>query len=100
MSRTLLVESDIKNPGHLRPGSLVQAEIVVTSKLRGREGVLVIFVPVSFMSSISGRFLFQFGLTSSVAILVSLLVSFTLTPMMSARLPRGIFHCRGSSARH
>jgi RND family efflux transporter MFP subunit len=31
-SRTLLVESDIKNPGHLRPGSLVQAQIVVTSK--------------------------------------------------------------------
>jgi RND family efflux transporter MFP subunit len=31
-SRTLLVESDIKNPGHLRPGSLVRAQIVVTSK--------------------------------------------------------------------
>ncbi len=51
--------------------------------------LVVIFVPVSFMSSISGRFLFQFGLTSTVAILVSLLVSFTLTPMMSARLLRG-----------
>ncbi|XXT23347.1 efflux RND transporter periplasmic adaptor subunit [Sorangium sp. So ce429] len=31
-SRTLLVESDIKNPGHLRPGSLVSAQIVVSSK--------------------------------------------------------------------
>jgi HAE1 family hydrophobic/amphiphilic exporter-1 len=51
--------------------------------------LVVIFVPVSFMSSISGRFLFQFGITSTVAILVSLLVSFTLTPMMSARLLRG-----------
>jgi HAE1 family hydrophobic/amphiphilic exporter-1 len=49
---------------------------------------VVIFVPVSFMSSISGRFLYQFGLTSAVAVLVSLLVSFTLTPMMSARLLR------------
>jgi HAE1 family hydrophobic/amphiphilic exporter-1 len=48
--------------------------------------LVVIFVPVSFMSSISGRFLYQFGLTAAVAILVSLLVSFTLTPMMSARL--------------
>jgi HAE1 family hydrophobic/amphiphilic exporter-1 len=46
----------------------------------------VIFIPVSFMSSISGRFLYQFGLTAAVAIMVSLLVSFTLTPMMSARL--------------
>jgi HAE1 family hydrophobic/amphiphilic exporter-1 len=50
--------------------------------------LVIIFVPVSFMSSISGRFLYQFGLTASVAVLVSLLVSFTLTPMMSARLLR------------
>lgn len=50
--------------------------------------LVVIFVPVSFMSSVSGRFLYQFGITSAVAILVSLLVSFTLTPMMSARLLR------------
>ena len=50
--------------------------------------LVVIFLPVSFMSSISGRFLYQFGLTASVAIMVSLLVSFTLTPMMSARLLR------------
>ena len=50
--------------------------------------LVVIFVPVSFMSSISGRFLFQFGITAAVAVMVSLLVSFTLTPMMCARLLR------------
>ena len=50
--------------------------------------LVVIFVPVAFMSSISGRFLFQFGITSAVAVLVSLLVSFTLTPTMSARMLR------------
>jgi hydrophobic/amphiphilic exporter-1 (mainly G- bacteria), HAE1 family len=50
--------------------------------------LVVIFVPVSFMSSISGRFLFQFGITAAAAVMVSLLVSFTLTPMMSARLLR------------
>jgi len=48
--------------------------------------LVVIFIPVSFMSSISGRFLYQFGITAAVAVLVSLLVSFTLTPMMSARM--------------
>ena len=48
--------------------------------------LVVIFVPVSFMSSIAGRYLFQFGLTAAVAVLVSLLVSFTLTPMMTARM--------------
>jgi HAE1 family hydrophobic/amphiphilic exporter-1 len=56
--------------------------------------LVVIFVPVSFMSSISGRFLFQFGITAAVAVLVSLLVSFTLTPMMSARL----LHSRAGGA--
>ena len=50
--------------------------------------LVVIFLPVSFMSSISGRFLYQFGFTAAVAIMISLLVSFTLTPMMSARLLR------------
>jgi HAE1 family hydrophobic/amphiphilic exporter-1 len=50
--------------------------------------LVVIFIPVSFMSSISGKFLYQFGFTASVAILASLLVSFTLTPMMSARMFR------------
>jgi HAE1 family hydrophobic/amphiphilic exporter-1 len=48
--------------------------------------LVVIFIPVSFMSSISGRFLYQFGITAAVAVLVSLLVSFTLTPMMSSRM--------------
>jgi HAE1 family hydrophobic/amphiphilic exporter-1 len=50
--------------------------------------LVIIFVPVSFMSSVSGRFLYQFGLTAAVSVLVSLLVSFTLTPMMSARMLR------------
>jgi HAE1 family hydrophobic/amphiphilic exporter-1 len=50
--------------------------------------LVVIFIPVSFMSSISGRFLYQFGITAAVAVMVSLLVSFTLTLMMSARLLR------------
>lgn len=48
--------------------------------------LVVIFVPVSFMSSISGRFLYQFGVTAAVAVMISLLVSFTLTPMLGARL--------------
>ncbi len=58
----------------------------------------VIFVPVSFMSSISGRFLYQFGITAAVAVMVSLLVSFTLTPMMSARLLKGDAHAKGHGA--
>jgi HAE1 family hydrophobic/amphiphilic exporter-1 len=62
--------------------------------------LVVIFVPVAFMSSISGRFLYQFGITASVAVLVSLLVSFTLTPMMSARLLRTRDAASGSGEAH
>src|SRR5437660_6883935 len=50
--------------------------------------LVVIFLPVSFMSSISGRFLYQFGLTAAASVMVSLLVSFTLTALLSARLLR------------
>ncbi|HET9453531.1 MAG TPA: efflux RND transporter permease subunit, partial [Gemmatimonadaceae bacterium] len=42
------------------------------------------FVPVAFMKGIIGRFFYQFGLTVAWAVLVSLFVSFTLTPMLSA----------------
>jgi hydrophobic/amphiphilic exporter-1 (mainly G- bacteria), HAE1 family len=62
--------------------------------------LVVIFVPVAFMSSISGRFLYQFGLTAAVAVLVSLLVSFTLTPMMSARMLRAETGAAGGDHSH
>jgi HAE1 family hydrophobic/amphiphilic exporter-1 len=48
--------------------------------------LVVIFLPVAFMSGIVGRFFYSFGITISTAILLSLFVSFTLTPMMSSRL--------------
>ncbi|HEX2452557.1 MAG TPA: efflux RND transporter permease subunit, partial [Vicinamibacterales bacterium] len=47
--------------------------------------LVAIFVPVGFMGGIVGRFMTSFGFTMSFAIMVSLLVSFTLTPMLSAR---------------
>ncbi len=47
--------------------------------------LVAIFVPVAFMGGIVGRFMKSFGLTMAFAILVSLLVSFSLTPMLSAR---------------
>ncbi|MBX7172356.1 MAG: efflux RND transporter permease subunit [Pyrinomonadaceae bacterium] len=47
--------------------------------------LLAVFIPVGFMTGIVGRFMSSFGLTSAAAIAVSLIVSFTLTPMMAAR---------------
>jgi len=43
-----------------------------------------VFVPVAFMGGIIGRFFYPFGITVAVAVLVSLFVSFTLDPMLSA----------------
>lgn len=48
--------------------------------------LVIVFLPVSFISSVTGRMLFQFGMTASVAVLVSMVVSFSLTPMMCSRL--------------
>ena len=46
--------------------------------------IVAVFVPVAFMGGIIGRFFFQFGMTVAFAVLVSLFVAFTLTPMMAA----------------
>jgi len=50
---------------------------------------LVVFLPLAFMGEIIGRFFRELGLTVVYATTVSLLVSFTLTPMMCGRLLRG-----------
>jgi HAE1 family hydrophobic/amphiphilic exporter-1 len=57
--------------------------------------LVIIFAPVIFLGGIPGRFLQSFGVTAAVAILVSLLVSFTLTPMLSSRFIR--VHDAGSA---
>jgi HAE1 family hydrophobic/amphiphilic exporter-1 len=50
--------------------------------------VVAVFIPVAFMSGMVGQFFYEFGLTVSVAVMVSLFVSFFLTPMLSSRFLR------------
>ncbi|HQR44803.1 MAG TPA: efflux RND transporter permease subunit [Thermoanaerobaculia bacterium] len=47
--------------------------------------IVAIFLPVAFMKGIIGKFFFQFGVTISVAVLLSLLEALTLTPMRCSR---------------
>lgn len=47
--------------------------------------LVVIFVPVAFMGGMVGRFFSSFGLTVAFAVMMSLFVSFTLTPMLCAK---------------
>jgi hydrophobe/amphiphile efflux-1 (HAE1) family protein len=50
--------------------------------------LVAVFIPVAFMPGIVGQFFRQFGVTISVAVLISLFISFTLDPMLSARLAK------------
>src|SRR4030088_381157 len=47
--------------------------------------LVVIFLPIAFMNGYAKRFINPFGLTMAFSIMVSMLVSFTLTPMLSSR---------------
>ncbi len=50
--------------------------------------IVAVFLPVAFMKGIVGRFFYQFGMTVTFAVLVSLLVAFTVVPMLSSRYLR------------
>ncbi len=48
--------------------------------------IAAVFLPVAYMKGMIGQFLFEFGVSVSVAILVSLFVALTLTPMLCSRI--------------
>jgi HAE1 family hydrophobic/amphiphilic exporter-1 len=70
--------------------SPIKASVIATREiglavLATTLSLIAVFLPVAFMSGIVGRFLKSFGMTMAFSILVSMLVSFTLTPMLSSR---------------
>ncbi|HEY8944816.1 MAG TPA: efflux RND transporter permease subunit, partial [Polyangiaceae bacterium] len=68
----------------LKAASNATAEIFL-AVLATTSCIVAVFVPVALMKGIIGRFFYQFGLTVSFAVAISMLVSFTLTPMLSSR---------------
>ena len=74
-----------KTPAHA--ASFATNEIAL-AVLATTLSVVAVFVPVAFMSGIVGRFFYQFGITVTIAVLISLFVAFTLDPMLSSRLLR------------
>jgi HAE1 family hydrophobic/amphiphilic exporter-1 len=67
-----------------------QAAVVATQEialavLATTLSLVAVFLPIGFMGGIVGRFLSSFGLTMTVSILLSMLVAFTLTPMLCGR---------------
>lgn len=59
--------------------------------------LMAVFLPIAFMKGIVGRIMSSFGLTSAFAVGISLFVSFSLTPMLCARLIRKESHTAGPS---
>lgn len=72
---------------HLEPmeAAIVATKDIGLAVLATTLSLVAVFLPLVFMGGIVGRFLTSFGLTMSVAVLVSLFVAFSLTPMLSAR---------------
>ncbi len=69
-----------------KQASIVGTREIGLAVLATTVSLVIVFLPVSFLSSVTGRMLYEFGITATVAILVSMFVSFTLTPMMCSLL--------------
>ena len=54
--------------------------------------IVAVFLPVAFVKGMVGQFFRQFGITISVAVVISLIVAFTLDPMLSSRFSKPISH--------
>jgi hydrophobic/amphiphilic exporter-1 (mainly G- bacteria), HAE1 family len=67
------------------PATIAATKNIGLAVLATTLALMSVFLPVSFMDGMIGRFLRSFGLTMAAAIAVSLFVSFTLTPMLGAR---------------
>jgi hydrophobe/amphiphile efflux-1 (HAE1) family protein len=70
--------------GKVRAASVGAREITFAA-LAATGAIVAIFLPVAFMKGIIGKFFFQFGVTISVAVVLSLLEALTLTPMRCSR---------------
>ncbi|WP_019519383.1 efflux RND transporter permease subunit [Faucicola boevrei] len=69
---------------HHRKASLDGTQEIGLAVLATSLVIVAVFLPVAFMGGIIGRFFYQFGVTVSIAVLISMFVSFTLDPMLSS----------------
>src|SRR5262245_39115715 len=69
--------------GEERHGAAVRgAREISFAAIAATLSIAAIFIPVAFMKGTIGRFFFEFGITCTVAVLLSLVVSLTITPML------------------
>ncbi len=65
--------------------ALKGAKQITFAALAATLAVVAIFLPVAFMSGVIGKFFFQFGVTMTIAVMLSLLEALTLTPMRASQ---------------
>ncbi len=65
--------------------ALVGAREITFAAMAATLAVVAIFLPVAFMTGVMGKFFFQFGITMTVAVMLSLLEALTLTPMRASQ---------------
>lgn len=68
-----------------KKAALVGAREITFAAMAASVSLVAIFLPIAFMEGIIGRFLFEFGVTLSAAVMISLLEALTLTPMRAAQ---------------
>jgi HAE1 family hydrophobic/amphiphilic exporter-1 len=85
----IIVLENIYRHGEMGKGSVTAAHEgtneISFAAMAATFSIVAIFLPVAFIAGLIGRFYFQFGVTVSVAVLISLFMALTLTPMMCSR---------------
>lgn len=72
-----------------RQAALIGAREITFAAMAASVSLVAIFLPIAFMDGLIGKFLYQFGVTMSAAVLISLLEALTLTPMRAAQFVHG-----------
>jgi HAE1 family hydrophobic/amphiphilic exporter-1 len=67
-----------------RTAALLGAREISFAALAATLSIVAIFIPVAFLKGSIGRFFFQFAITTTVAVLLSLVIALTITPMLCA----------------
>ena len=68
------------------PAAIAATKEIGLAVLATTLSLMAVFLPVAFMSGMAGRFMRGFGVTMAFAIAISLVVAFSLTPSLSARI--------------
>lgn len=83
-----------------KEAAIVATKEIALAVIATTLSLVIVFVPIAFMSGYARRYLNQFGWTMAISILVSMLIAFTLTPSLSARLLKKMKGKDGKSVAH